>query len=92
MSEKNFLEFVCCPNSVHIEQEGWKSRQIYYVGNGMFQCNSCEEEFTLKQIRDEIVKDYQLRLRNLAQDHQLNLVRLYKQQKDVLDKFDAMDF
>lgn len=91
MSKVTVLEFVACPNKIHVGQEGWRSYQLYYAGNGIYKCNSCGQEFSREQIRDEIQKDYAFRLQDLQRDYQQNIARLYKDKQDTLDKFDESD-
>lgn len=91
MSQNTVLEFVSCPNKIHIGQERWKAYQLYYAGNGIYKCASCGEEFTREQVRDEIQKDYVYQVRELQRDYQRNLASLYKDKQDALDKFDDSD-
>ena len=91
MSKVVVLEFVSCPNKIHIGQEGWRSYQLYYAGNGIYKCNSCGQEFTREQVRNEIQKDYAYRLQELQRDYSQNVASLYKDKQDTLDKFDESD-
>ena len=91
MSNDKFLSYVSCPNPNHVNQEGWKSRQLYYAGNGIFKCNSCGKEFTREEIRDEIQKDYAYRLQDLQRSHQQNMADLYKDKQENLGEFDKID-
>jgi hypothetical protein len=91
MSKITVLEFVSCPNEIHIGQEGWKAYQLYYAGNGIYKCASCGEEFTREQVQEEIQKDYARRVQALQRDYQQSLASLYRDKQDVLDKFDDSD-
>lgn len=91
MSNVPVLEFVACPNKIHVGQEGWRSYQLYYDGNDIYKCASCGQEFTREQVRDEIQKDYAYRLQDLQRDYAQNLASLYKDKQDTLDKFDKND-
>jgi hypothetical protein len=88
MNSLMFLSFVSCPNPDHVKQEGWKSRQLYYAGNGIYKCGSCGKEFTREEIRLEIQKDYAYRLQDLQRDYQQHIAKLYKDKQETLDEFD----
>lgn len=73
-----FLSFVACPNPIHVGDEGWKSWQLYYAGNGIFKCNSCGKEFTREEVQIEIQKDYTYKLQDLQRWYQQSLADLHK--------------
>lgn len=86
---KDYFTFVDCPNPDHVNQEGWKSSQLYYAGNGIFRCDSCGKEFTREEVQEEIRKDYVYKIQDVVRWYQQKLADLYLDKKHNEDKLDA---
>ncbi len=65
----SYIPYVGCPNPIHIGRPMREYFKLYNCGDGTFKCDSCGQVFTSDEIKEEVTKDYNLRLRDVRLDY-----------------------